>query len=411
MMRPATHLRFLAAVLAAGLTAAGPAIPAGADPAMHCVVGFKDYALESPDVNPFYTSVEDDSVAAFIVKIREVDCPDSSDPWVAYETQNGSAVASTDFQGVSGAVQLEDGGAAIPVTLLNNGEPPEEPVVESFELVLTGGKSGWSRSPSRGLMYIIDDDGATPRAAFRPLPSFSQVENKTSVKIAVFMGGEIASPINVGYVVGGTATAGDDYTSPASTLTFTDADRVEVIQFTLNNDSTPEPDETVVLNLTDGADYDVGSPGSLTLTIFDDDADTTKPRSWFHHPRHGKTYPYGDYRLREMHVFFDDGPRGSGVVAVDMALRRKKLSGKCTWYVGGRTWTAGRCDSKRWVPMTFDFDLYLRRFTPPLPPSTGTTIKNYTAWCRATDAAGNVQTAFVKSFLQGSNNTFEVGRR
>jgi hypothetical protein len=69
------------------------------------------------------------------------------------------------------------------------------------------------------------------------------------------------------------------------------------------------------------------------------------------------------------------------------------------------------------MSMKFDYDLYLKRFSTPLSPSVGTRIRNYTAWCRATDAAGNVQTTFVHdrsaTNAKGDGNwsTFEVNKR
>ena len=48
-------------------------------------------------------------------------------------------------------------------------------------------------------------------------------------------------------------------------------------------DTTVEPDETVILTVTAGTGYDVGTPASATGTITNDDTDVTvavSPRRW-----------------------------------------------------------------------------------------------------------------------------------
>jgi Tol biopolymer transport system component len=70
----------------------------------------------------------------------------------------------------------------------------------------------------------------------------------------------------------GTATAGVDYTSVSSTLTFVDGDASEQCIVPITNDSADEPDETVNLALTNptgGAS--LGAQNTAVLTIADDD--------------------------------------------------------------------------------------------------------------------------------------------
>ena len=97
----------------------------------------------------------------------------------------------------------------------------------------------------------------------------------------------VTSALTVSYTLGGTATAGTDYTiAPgmgggtvdyiARTGTFVipagTAGFATYTAFTLTaiDDNIPDPGETVVLTLVDGTDYNLGSPSSLTRTVLED---------------------------------------------------------------------------------------------------------------------------------------------
>jgi hypothetical protein len=414
-MRPLlTSLRLLSAVLATALVA-GPAIPSHAGSGSHCVVGLTDFHSESPPLDPFYVAFEADSNAIFTVKTRfEGDCfEENRDPWVEYQTQNGSAVAPSDYVSETGRMQLVDGGE-FELVSLEDDSVQDTAAVEYFDVVLTAARSPWVRSPSRGRILLLDDDGVAPRASFHPSPNFSQSESRDVVEIPVFLGGPISTPtVSVDWSVTPESASADDYQLPASTtLTFTADDRVETIQFTIVDDAQAESNETLQVGLTDGTDYDLSSPSTMRLTIVDNE-ETIRPESKFHHPKNGWTYKRTDYRIREMHVFARDDP-ADDVAKVEMALKKKKTDGSCTWWNDQtRRWTLGDCSDRdlHWVTMsllgpwspTWPW-LYEEDF-PRLTPSIGTAVRKYTAWCRATDGAGNVETTFVK----GRNwNTFEV---
>jgi hypothetical protein len=414
-MRPLTaSFRLLSVVLATALSSGGLAIPAQAGFGSHCVVGLTDFHSESPPLDPFYVALEEDTNAIFTVKTRfEGDCfEESLDPWVDYRTENGSAISDSDYQGESGRLQLVDGGDFESIALLD--DAVDAAAVEYFDVVLLGAKAPWVRSPSRGRIYLLDSDGATPRAAFHPSPNFSQSETRASVEIPVFLAGPMSTPVVVDWSVTPVSATPDDYQLPPSTtLTFTDNDRVELIQFTIVDDSAAESSETLQVNLTDGADYDLGSPNVMTLTIVDNE-ELIPPETKFHHPKQDLTYKPTDYRIRTMHVFGrDEG--GAELVQVEMALRKKKTDGSCTWWNSAtRRWDPGSCSEEpHWMTMEFltlwspEWPYLYEKAFPKLTPSVGTTIKFYTAWSRGTDGAGNVETTFTKG---RNRNTFEVKR-
>jgi hypothetical protein len=98
--------------------------------------------------------------------------------------------------------------------------------------------------------------------------------------------GSTANALTVNFSIGGTATFGaspNDYTQtgaasftpPTGTVTFGAGNSTATVTVNPETDTTVEPDETVVLTVTSGTGYDVGSPSSASGTITNDDAANT----------------------------------------------------------------------------------------------------------------------------------------
>jgi hypothetical protein len=217
----------------------------------------------------------------------------------------------------------------------------------------------------------------------------------------VFKAGNGAATVS--YTVSpGSAQAGRDYEASSGTLSFAENQRSAMIPITVLDDRDAEGAETV--NLTLSGPGVVEEPSMVTFTIQDNE-ELGKPSSSIHHPNNRKTYRSTDYRIREIHVFTDDNPGGSGVVTAQFALRHNLKNGKCRWWRGGRRFKKGSCEKERWKRMgKFETDYFFIR-TKALPPSPGRA--DYTAFSRAIDAAGNVETFFDA----GRNaNTFNIKR-
>ena len=81
--------------------------------------------------------------------------------------------------------------------------------------------------------------------------------------------------LTLGYSVGGTATAGsgNDFTIQNSgTVSIAVGASTATIPVAINDDSSAESAETVILTLTGGTGYTLGSPSVHTLTITDNDS-------------------------------------------------------------------------------------------------------------------------------------------
>ncbi|WP_152535157.1 Calx-beta domain-containing protein, partial [Candidatus Synechococcus spongiarum] len=79
------------------------------------------------------------------------------------------------------------------------------------------------------------------------------------------------SNINLNYTMGGTATAGTDYTALSGSVTVAAGKSSVDIPVVITDDEIQESSETIILTLMNGADYDLGATTTYTLTIKDDD--------------------------------------------------------------------------------------------------------------------------------------------
>lgn len=82
--------------------------------------------------------------------------------------------------------------------------------------------------------------------------------------------GPTDAALTVSFAVGGTAAASDFAALPATVVFAVGASSVP-LAVDPTADAAFEDDETVIVTLIDGTDYDLGSPASATVTILDDD--------------------------------------------------------------------------------------------------------------------------------------------
>jgi subtilase family serine protease len=92
----------------------------------------------------------------------------------------------------------------------------------------------------------------------------------TSGAFTVSRTGDTSLPLTVLYSVGGTATAGADYTALAGTVTIAAGDVAAVIEVVPVNDPAVESNESVVVALTPASTYLLGSGGAVVTIVSDD---------------------------------------------------------------------------------------------------------------------------------------------
>ena len=397
-MRPGLLLSIPTLLLTGLLADAGAACASG-----HIETSLGVFPTEAQS-RPLYWAVESATTTQFTIRIMDVSC-DGSTSQVNYAAQDGTARTAVDYTRPPGVVTVVNGpGHPTQVAVdvqISNDPIPDVPVVKEAKVLLTSATNATVVEPSSAPLFIVDEDGPTPRVAMTG-GNYEEFEGTGQGGVPVFRGGDASGSVQVAYTVtAGTAQAGRDYQSVAQgTVMFGPNERSKLIPITVLDDLEAEEPEslTVAISGTGVAE----EPSSATFTILDNE-ETERPESRIHHPINRKKYRSTDFRIREIHVFTEDNPGGSGVVAADFAIRRNLKNGKCTWWAGKR-FRPGPCNEYRWKDMRqYETDFFYLSVSE-LAPTKGK-IRDYTAFSRATDGAGNAELFFNK----GRNaNTFEI---
>lgn len=189
---------------------------------------------------------------------------------VDYVTVDGTAESADDYTSVSGILAWEDGDTSprqITVPIL------EDTLVEgdeTFDIILTS--SANPNAPVTGTVTIIDND--TPGLVQFAVTDLVVDETAGTVSATVVRSGTLNGDLSVDFAtVDGSATAGEDYTATAGTLTWGDGDATDrTITVTILEDEEAEEDETfsiVLSNLVGDATLGPNSTATVTISASD----------------------------------------------------------------------------------------------------------------------------------------------
>lgn len=206
------------------------------------------------------------------------------------------------------------------------------------------------------------------------------------------------------------ATAEDDFDDPGNGTVISDdgtPDTNAVIPIDIVNDDDLEGNETFEVQISNArfgpTPLDMCFNDTATVTIIDDEEppDDTDPLTTITKPLHNRTYAKS--KLPKLKGTADDGG-GSGVVAVELRLRKKMKNGNCKFWNGGEFAAGLPCSSDFWLGAQGSI-VWTYALTKQLSPSIGTKTKNYTLFARATDAELNTESVFA---VGRNANTFEI---
>ena len=125
-------------------------------------------------------------------------------------------------------------------------------------------------SPTAGSATFTIENDDFPTASFAAASSTADEDNGT-VTVAVNLSANATINTNVAYSVSGTATSATDFSALSNTLQITSGSNTANISIPIIDDEADESNETIVLTLTTGTGYEVGTTNVYTLTINDDD--------------------------------------------------------------------------------------------------------------------------------------------
>ena len=159
---------------------------------------------------------------------------------------------------------------------------------DSATLTHTASGGGYGRVTGSVTVTVSDDDA--PAVSFvSPTSSIAEGDGSNDVTVNLSLVAPVGG-LTLGYRVTGTATAGSDFTTLSGTLSVAPDATTATIPVVINDDNTPENAETVILTLTGGAGYTLGSSITHTLTISNDDGHEVSFASAEDQAREGEDY-------------------------------------------------------------------------------------------------------------------------
>lgn len=364
----------------------------------------------------FYAGAEGETAVA-TVSVRPGDCvPGGVSGRGTYVTENGSALASTDYTPASGQTpllcnDLDSNPEYCPVdrprwervSLALHNDSVTEAALESFRFKITSGTVGVD-VPSSSPVYTIDTDGAQ-RFSLEPNVTGSgpvayergEFSSGSGISLPVFRAGPANGTATVSLTTAGDGvhptTQGQDYEVPPN-VTFADDQRLAWVAISINNDTIDEENETLRLSLTNPGEGELVSSTTVTLLDNDTEGPPTEegaPLGRLHHPREGLLYPQNYPYVREIHIFTQAYEDGFPVFRAELALRKRLKNGSCRWW-SGSAFVAASCGEVKWFgglkKPSEDYFRYRMKEKLPLSVGRNSKVRDYMMWARWWDQAG-----------------------
>jgi hypothetical protein len=183
-----------------------------------------------------------------------------------YYSVGGTATPGVDYPTLLGVLLIPSGSSTAQAQF----QPGDDQNVEPDETVVVtvSPDAAYSGSGSSARVTILDDDLLT--VTIYPTDDRA-AEPTTPGQFTVQRAGDLTANLVVGYTIGGTASNGVDYQTLSGAVTIPAGSASGTITLTPINDKLVEGDESVILTLTNSPGYNVGTPGSASLFIRDDE--------------------------------------------------------------------------------------------------------------------------------------------
>jgi hypothetical protein len=188
---------------------------------------------------------------------------------VDWATANGTASAPSDYLANSGTLTFAAGQTTRTITVVVNGDTFDE-ADETFFVNLSNAVNA-GISVGQGVGTILDDDPPPSMLITDAVVSEGNSGTTTNLVFQVRLSTASGKTVSVDYATAnGTATVGSDYQPANGTLTFPPGTILQTVNVTVNGDNLVEPDETVLVNLSNVANATIGR-GQGVGKILDDD--------------------------------------------------------------------------------------------------------------------------------------------
>jgi len=195
---------------------------------------------------------------------------------VNYATADGTATAPSDYAATSGTLTFNPGVTTQTITVNVVGDVVVEPN-ETFSVTLSS-PSNATIATGTGTGTIFNDDAAgLPSLSINNVSANEGNSGITPFTFTVTLSAASASTVTVNFATAdGSATAPGDYSATSGTLRFAPGVTTQTVTVNVNGDTTVEPNETFVVNLTGAVNATIAFATGVG-TILNDDIATTAP--------------------------------------------------------------------------------------------------------------------------------------
>lgn len=192
------------------------------------------------------TLIEGNAGIQYAAVVVSLDAPSSRTVSVNYNTANGTALAGSDYDAVSGKLTFAPGQTSKSILVAVRGDRLGEPN-ETLFVKLHGAKNA-KIADGTGVVTIVDDE---PRLSISDAVATEGNAGTTLFTFTVTLSAAYDQTVTVNYATAdGTATTADnDYLAAFGTLTFAPGETSKTFTVEVIGDTTPEPDEHFYVNL------------------------------------------------------------------------------------------------------------------------------------------------------------------
>jgi uncharacterized protein (TIGR03437 family) len=189
---------------------------------------------------------------------------------VNYATVDGTASAPADYQSTSGQLTFNPGDLTRTITVPVNGDTLDEPN-ETFFINLSGPTNS-TLIDNQGQGTIIDND-PPPSLSINDVSVAEGDAGATPATFTVALSAASGRTVTVNYATAdNTAEAGSDFQATSGTLTFNPGDTSTTVSVLVIGDTTFEPNETFLVNLSGPTNASISDPQGVGAIVNDDAA-------------------------------------------------------------------------------------------------------------------------------------------
>lgn len=289
--------------------------------------------LPTLSINDVTIQEGNNAIALFTVSLNAAS---SQTVQVNYGTQNGTAIAGSDYQALTGTLTFAPGETrkTIAVNVLHDVITEGN---ETFSLNLAAPVNATIQD-NQGIATILDKSPTLPGVSINDVNIVEGNSGITNANFTVTLSAVSTSPITVNYATqNGTALSGSDYTAKTGTLTFSPGQLSQTIAIAINGDTTFEGNETFNVNLSNPSNAAI-IDGLGVGTITNDDSNPQKYVVGAYYPEwaiYDRNFQVKDMPAKNLtHIFYAFAKIDSnGEVATfdPWAATQITFNGKYTW--------------------------------------------------------------------------------